>query len=176
MSTRNTHTCMSGIGSAHSGWHETEHYVVKTADWASKLGVKHTGGRGRRDDSSCGGIQRSAACRSWSGDAELIQNRLRTSRAHVNQPVQIKLSDKSYNATCLLDDKTQTVLVYAYTGCAWLTWPEKWSCGLFDRPLVAGCRIGHKPRPLHVNEWYWSQNKKINYTSNTIFRKMVLVI
>ncbi len=46
MCTRNTHTCMSGIGSAHSGWHETEHYVVKTADWASKLGVNHTGGRG----------------------------------------------------------------------------------------------------------------------------------
>lgn len=64
MCTRNTHTSMSGIGSAHGVWHETEHYVVKTADWASKLGVKHTGGRGRRDDSSCGGIQRSASCRS----------------------------------------------------------------------------------------------------------------
>ncbi len=47
---------------------------------------------------------------------------------------------------------------------------------LFDRPLVAGCSIGHKPRPLHVNEWDLSQNKKINYTSNTIFQNMVLVI
>ncbi len=33
-----------------------------------------------------------------------------------------------------------------------LTRPEKWSCALFDRPLVAGCSTGHKPRPLHVNE------------------------
>ncbi len=57
-----------------------------------------------------------------------------------------------------------------------LTCPEKWSCGLFDRPLVAGCSTGHKPRPLHVNEWDLSQSKKINYTSNTIFWNMVLVI
>ncbi len=53
-----------------------------------------------------------------------------------------------------------------------LTPREKWSCGLFDRPLVVGCSTGHKPRPLHVNEWDLSQNKKINYTSNTIFQNM----
>ncbi len=41
-----------------------------------------------------------------------------------------------------------------------LTRPSKWSCGLFDRPLVAGCSTGHKPHPLHVNEWYFSQKKK----------------
>ncbi len=41
-----------------------------------------------------------------------------------------------------------------------LTRPSKWSCGLFDCPLVAGCSTGHKPRPLHVNEWDFSQNKK----------------
>ncbi len=29
----------------------------------------------------------------------------------------------------------------------------------------------HKPRPLHVNKWEFSQKKK-NYTSNTIFRNM----
>ncbi len=57
-----------------------------------------------------------------------------------------------------------------------LTCPEKWSCGLFDRPLVAGYSTCHKPRPLHVNEWDLSQNIKINYTSNTIFQNMVLVI
>ncbi len=34
-----------------------------------------------------------------------------------------------------------------------LTPCEKWSCGLFDRPLVVGCSTGHKPHPLHVNEW-----------------------
>ncbi len=58
----------------------------------------------------------------------------------------------------------------------YLTCLEKWSCGLFDRPLVVGCSTGHKPRPLHVNEWDLSQNKKNNYTSNTIFQNMVLVI
>ncbi len=34
-----------------------------------------------------------------------------------------------------------------------LTCPSKWSCRLFDRPLVAGCSTSHKPRPLHVNKW-----------------------
>ncbi len=34
------------------------------------------------------------------------------------------------------------------------------AAGLFDRPLVAGCSTGHKPRPLHVNEWDLSQKKK----------------
>ncbi len=29
---------------------------------------------------------------------------------------------------------------------------------------------------LQVNKWDFSQNKKINYTSNTIFLNMVLVI
>ncbi len=57
-----------------------------------------------------------------------------------------------------------------------LTPREKWSRGLFDRPLVVGCSTGHKHHPLHVNEWDLSQNKKINYTSNTIFQNMVLVI
>ncbi len=39
-------------------------------------------------------------------------------------------------------------------------------------PLVAGCSTGHKPRPLHVNEWDFV--KKMN--SNTIFLNMILVI
>lgn len=49
---------------------------------------------------SCGGLQWSVACWSWSGDVELIQSWLLTSGAHANQLVQIKLSDKSYNAAC----------------------------------------------------------------------------
>ncbi len=56
------------------------------------------------------------------------------------------------------------------------TRPGKWSCGLFDRPLVVGFSTGHKPRPLHVNELDFSQNKTNNYTSNTIFQNMVLVV
>jgi len=47
----------------------------------------------------------------------------------------------------------------------------------FDRPLVAGCSIDHKPRPLHLIEWDASQTqkkkKKLNYTSNNIFPKTV---
>ncbi len=50
------------------------------------------------------------------------------------------------------------------------------AAGSFFAPLVAGCSTGHKPRPLHVNEWDFNQYKKINNTSNTIFRNMVLVI
>ncbi len=41
-----------------------------------------------------------------------------------------------------------------------LTRPGKCYCGLFDRPLVVGCSTCHKPRPLHVIGWDFSQNKK----------------
>ena len=45
-----------------------------------------------------------------------------------------------------------------------------------DRPLVAGCSIGHKSRPLHVNGWNMSQTKTSKCTANTFFPKMVSVI
>ncbi len=38
-----------------------------------------------------------------------------------------------------------------------------------DRPLVAGCSIGHKSRPLHVSRWDMGQTKKSKYTSNIYF-------
>ncbi len=51
-----------------------------------------------------------------------------------------------------------------------LTRPGKGSCRLFDdRPFVADCSTVHKPRPLHVNEWDFSQDKKINFTSKCNF-------
>ena len=48
---------------------------------------------------------------------------------------------------------------------------------LLDRPLVAGCSIGHKARPLHVSGWDMGQTKKSKYMSNTyLILKMVSVI
>ncbi len=67
------------------------------------------------------------------------------------------------------------IIFLKYTDQVGLTCPEKWSCGLFDCPLVADCNTGHKPRPLHVKEWDSSQNKKINYTSNKIFQNMFFI-
>jgi len=38
--------------------------------------------------------------------------------------------------------------------------------------ILAGCSIGLKPYPLHVNKWDLSQLKKIKlaYTSNNVFK------
>ncbi len=45
-----------------------------------------------------------------------------------------------------------------------------------DRPLVAGCSIGHKSRPLHVSRLDMGQTKKSKYMLNIFFPKMVSVI
>lgn len=39
----------------------------------------------------------------------------------------------------------------------------------FNRPLVAGCIIGYKPRPIHVIEWDARQTKKTNFTLKYFF-------
>ncbi len=70
---------------------------------------------------------------------------------------------------------SKTVLLLVRVGCVTLFLKSE-AAGSFIAPLVAGCSTGHKPRPLHVNEWDFNQNKKINNTSNTIFWNMVLVI
>ncbi len=45
-----------------------------------------------------------------------------------------------------------------------------------DRPLVAGCSMGHKPRSLYVSRWDMGQTKNSKYKSNIFFPKMVSVI
>lgn len=40
------------------------------------------------------------------------------------------------------------------------TAPKKKMSKRLDRPLVAGCIIGHKPRPLHVSRWDMGQTEK----------------
>ncbi len=73
-------------------------------------------------------------------------------------------STTSSDRLALLSYAIFTIILIALEGSisanqVCLTPREKWSCGLFDRPLVVGCSTGHKPRPLHVKEWDLSQKK-----------------
>lgn len=54
--------------------------------------------------------------------------------------------------------------------------PEKRSQSKFERPLVTGCSIGLKPRPLHVNGRESRQTEKSSCSSNIYLPEKVITI
>ncbi len=59
------------------------------------------------------------------------------------------------------------------TGCVSLIFKSKAAVSFIAPWWLAAVQVIN---PAPVNEWDFSQNKNINYTSNTIFRNIILVI